>query len=151
MKKVLKRVGFGLAVVMAILLAVILEAGIRDFARRPIAVAIDRNVNAEVEGFVFPDLLWVGEAWCVKVVCDQPVSLDFDGQWRANVPAGQHKIVYNHDWENTTDYAPTRWTKAPIYSIVSIDSLRTRQNHGRISTTDIRGDRLGDCHVVAVF
>jgi len=66
-----------------------------------------------VAAHVRSDFFWIGKAWFVSINSEEPVSVDFDGRWKASVPTGKHTIYDNHDVNNTTEYSTTRWSEAP--------------------------------------
>ena len=49
--------------ILAFVLCVIGESGIRSLAARPIPVSIANDLKADVNANVRPDLLWSGKAW----------------------------------------------------------------------------------------
>jgi hypothetical protein len=90
-----RRRGGCAAIMLAFVLGVIGEGGIRSLAVRPLPVLIAIDVKAEVSANVRPDFLWSGKAWIVSINSEGPVSIDFDGRWKAIVPAGKHRIYHN--------------------------------------------------------
>ena len=108
-----------LIIIAAFVLAAVVELKIRELQRTPIKIVVADDVKADVAGEVMPDLFWAGKAWFIRIDCDQPVSVAVDGRWTARVPAGKHNIYHNHDSNNTTKFAPTRWWESPTVVTVS--------------------------------
>ncbi len=106
-------------VIAAFVIAAFAELKVRHLQRTPIHIVIADDANADVAGEVMPDLFWVGKAWSIRIRCDQPVSVDVDGRWKAHIPAGKHIIYHDNDGNNTEKYATTRWWQPPTVVTVS--------------------------------
>lgn len=114
-KSILKIMTF----ITAFVLAAAAELKIRYLQRTPMNIMVSDDVKADVSGEVMPDFFWVGKAWSIRIRCDQPVSVDVDGRWKAHIPAGKHIIYHDNDGNNTEKYATTRWWRPPTVVTVS--------------------------------
>lgn len=104
---------------------IILEEYLRARATAPIPVN-----DAAVPGTIItaaskPDFLWAGRAWWIHIDSPIPIELEIDSA-RVKITEGKHRIFWNHDVENLSDYGilcrgdyPTEITARPIVPVVA--------------------------------
>ncbi|MCD4652695.1 hypothetical protein K8T06_02035 [bacterium] len=102
-----------LGVIIVFVAGAFVESYMRTLARKPIPVTIESTVTAQIEAYVQPDFLWIGESWWIKITADIPILLDVDGEWNALLPAGTNTLYSNHDVNNTTEFSSKRWRRTP--------------------------------------
>ncbi|MFK5924890.1 MAG: hypothetical protein QM496_22145 [Verrucomicrobiota bacterium] len=94
----------------ALLLGVVFVAGVifDEYLRSRYTVSIPVDTSnitgVKVAASRKPDFLWLGTAWWIDT--DSPVAfeLEIDSSIVAKVPAGAHKIFYNHDYNNLSEF-----------------------------------------------
>ena len=118
----LSRIVGMLLVMMALFMAfVVIENYVRVRQRKAIPVSFEGHEKAKVTAYVWPDFLWIGNAWYVDIECDHPVSIDFDGEWKASLPRGTTTIYSNHDSNNTAKFGAASWYATPKVIVVKDD------------------------------
>lgn len=80
--------------------AVVFETYIRSSQKEPIPIQRFGAVELRIEAGRMPDFLGAGSSWWIQYESDVSFCVEFDAGSPARLPAGIHRIFYNHDSSN---------------------------------------------------